>query len=181
MDKKLYAIRYRGCYKGELESPDPDDTNVGKIYYWTMEKILEEINSDRSGGWTDYDETDWKEGLDEWTWYEPVEESDCDGDTAKGLWIVSVATYLKDTCESMETENLGVYAKAYTSYDEARDGLRNDFIREAVNEEYEGSDDADEKVEPTIDEIVEDGDEKSNVWTWETSNKAFLWRVFPQG
>ena len=37
-----------------------------------MRRILEEINSDRSSGWTDYDETDWEEGLHEWTWYDPV-------------------------------------------------------------------------------------------------------------
>ena len=41
-----------------------------------MSKILEEINSGRSSGWTDYDKTDWTEGPDEWTWYEPVLDKD---------------------------------------------------------------------------------------------------------
>ena len=40
--------------------------------YPSMSRILAEINSDRSAHWTDYDETDWAEGLDEWTLYEPV-------------------------------------------------------------------------------------------------------------
>jgi hypothetical protein len=39
----------------------------------SLETILREINCHRSSGWTDYDETDWREGLDEWTWYEPLE------------------------------------------------------------------------------------------------------------
>lgn len=70
---KLYKIRYRGCYKGD--TPDPDDRDVGKILEWTMEQILAEINRERSSGWTDYDETDWVEGLTEWTCYEPAEEA----------------------------------------------------------------------------------------------------------
>jgi|TARA_R110000824_G_scaffold386236_1_gene580787 hypothetical protein len=31
-------------------------------YYWSVDEILEEINRDRSGGWEDYDHSDWKEG-----------------------------------------------------------------------------------------------------------------------
>jgi len=38
----------------------------GKVFYWTLEQILEEINRDRSEEWTDYDETDWEEGWNEW-------------------------------------------------------------------------------------------------------------------
>ena len=71
----LYAIRYRGCYKGDGH-PDATDNEVGRIYWWPMRRILEEINSDRSYGWTDYDETDCTDGLDEWTWYEPVLDKD---------------------------------------------------------------------------------------------------------
>ena len=66
-----YAVRYRGCYRGD-GNPDPSDKDVGKVLWWTMAQILDEVNRDRSSGWTDYDETDWTEGLDEWTWYEPV-------------------------------------------------------------------------------------------------------------
>ena len=71
----LYAIRYRGCYKRDGQS-DATDKKVGRIYWWPMSKILEEINSGRSSGWTAYDKTDWTEGLDEWTWYEPVLDKD---------------------------------------------------------------------------------------------------------
>jgi len=31
-------------------------------YYWSVDEILEEINRDRSGGWTDFDRSDWKDG-----------------------------------------------------------------------------------------------------------------------
>ena len=71
----LYAVRYRGCYKRGGQ-PDTTDKKVGRIYWWPMSKILEEINFGRSSGWTDYDKTDWTEGLDEWTWYEPVLDKD---------------------------------------------------------------------------------------------------------
>lgn len=70
--EKTYKIRYRGTYKND-GNPDPNDPNVGKVYEWTMAQILREINSDRSSEWTDYDETDWREGLDEWTFYTPAE------------------------------------------------------------------------------------------------------------
>lgn len=33
---------------------------------WTLDEILEEINRDHSDQWTDYDETDWEEGWNEW-------------------------------------------------------------------------------------------------------------------
>ena len=71
MAEKVFPVRYRGCYKGDGR-PDPADRNIGKVYWWPMSRILAEINSDRSAHWTDYDETDWAEGLDEWTLYEPV-------------------------------------------------------------------------------------------------------------
>jgi hypothetical protein len=31
-------------------------------YYWSVDEILEEINRDRSGDWTDFDHSDWKDG-----------------------------------------------------------------------------------------------------------------------
>ena len=37
-----------------------------RIEEWTLQDVLEEINKDRSDEWTDYDETDWKEGWNEW-------------------------------------------------------------------------------------------------------------------
>lgn len=42
------------------------DLKSGKIQERSLEGILEEINRDRSGSWTDYDETDWLEGWNEW-------------------------------------------------------------------------------------------------------------------
>lgn len=39
---------------------------TNEIEEWPLEAILEEINRDRSGSWTDYDETDWLEGWNEW-------------------------------------------------------------------------------------------------------------------
>tara|TARA_Y100000385_G_scaffold238055_1_gene252894 strand:+ start:960 stop:1100 length:141 start_codon:yes stop_codon:yes gene_type:complete len=32
----------------------------------TLQEIIEYINADRSNEWTDYNESDWKEGWDEW-------------------------------------------------------------------------------------------------------------------
>ena len=72
---KRYRLRYRGCAKGDTPPTKEEDPKVGEIVEWTVAEILEEINRDRSGHWTDYDETDWKEGLDEWTWYELVGEA----------------------------------------------------------------------------------------------------------
>ena len=39
---------------------------TGEVQFWTLKQILAEINSDRSEGWSDYDETDWQEGWSEW-------------------------------------------------------------------------------------------------------------------
>ena len=45
---------------------------TGQLQIMTLEMIIEEINRDRSEEWTDYDETDWREGLEEFTDYEIV-------------------------------------------------------------------------------------------------------------
>ena len=66
-----YPVKYRGCYKDDGDS-NPNDPMVGRIEYWTMSHILYEINHDRSEDWTPYDESDWEEGLNEWTEWEPV-------------------------------------------------------------------------------------------------------------
>ena len=39
-----------------------------EVHTWDMKQVLEEINSDHSAEFTDYDETDWKEGWEEWVW-----------------------------------------------------------------------------------------------------------------
>ena len=55
---KLYKIR---------------DVEDGSVYTMTLLMILEELNRDRSDEWTNYDETDWREGLAEFTTYEVIE------------------------------------------------------------------------------------------------------------
>ena len=55
---KLYKIR---------------DVEDGSVYNMTLPMVLEEINRDRSDEWMNYDETDWREGLAEFTTYEVIE------------------------------------------------------------------------------------------------------------
>ena len=47
-----------------------DSETRGLIYEVTLQEILQEINRDRSEEWTDYDDTDWQEGLDMFTEWE---------------------------------------------------------------------------------------------------------------
>ena len=42
------------------------DIETGKIYSWTLSQVIEEINRDRSEDWTAYNQSDWREGWDEW-------------------------------------------------------------------------------------------------------------------
>ena len=42
------------------------DIETGKVFKWSLTKILREINRDRSENWTDYEESDWREGWREW-------------------------------------------------------------------------------------------------------------------
>ena len=35
-------------------------------YEWTVRDILNEINRDRSSEWSAYDETNWREGWNQW-------------------------------------------------------------------------------------------------------------------
>jgi len=48
----------------------------GETSLWTLPEILEEINRDRSDEWTPYDESDWREGLDEFTNFQLLAEVD---------------------------------------------------------------------------------------------------------
>lgn len=41
---------------------------------WTVRAILKYINEGRSSEWTDYDYSDWREGLREWTEWQLVRE-----------------------------------------------------------------------------------------------------------
>tara|TARA_E500000318_G_C3383478_1_gene143132 strand:- start:18 stop:341 length:324 start_codon:yes stop_codon:yes gene_type:complete len=58
-NKKVYKIR---------------DVEDGIVYPMTLPMILEELNRDRSKEWANYDETDWREGLAEFTTYEVMED-----------------------------------------------------------------------------------------------------------
>ena len=46
------------------------DVEDGCVYTMTLPMILEELNRDRPEEWIDYDETDWREGLAQFTTYE---------------------------------------------------------------------------------------------------------------
>ena len=48
------------------------DVEDGSVYLMTLPMILEELNRDRSEEWTNYDETDCREGLAEFTIYEVI-------------------------------------------------------------------------------------------------------------
>ena len=56
-DKKYITVRER---------------DTGLEYIWSMSEVLEEINRDRSEDWTPYDETDWREGLSEFTEFDLI-------------------------------------------------------------------------------------------------------------
>ena len=42
------------------------DMETGKIFQWTLDDILTEINRDRSKDWLDYTLEDWEEGWFAW-------------------------------------------------------------------------------------------------------------------
>lgn len=48
------------------------DTESGDKFLMDLPMILEEINRDRSPTWEEYDETDWRDGLAEFTTLEVV-------------------------------------------------------------------------------------------------------------
>ena len=41
------------------------DCSTGEILNWTLDEVLYEINRDHNDEWVDYDETDWREGWDD--------------------------------------------------------------------------------------------------------------------
>lgn len=43
------------------------DKEHAKFRLMTVDEILSEINRDRSEDWIDYDESDWREGMEQWT------------------------------------------------------------------------------------------------------------------
>lgn len=52
---------------------DMSDIN-GKIFVMKLSEILQEINRDRSDDWTDYNISDWREGLSEFTYLKVITE-----------------------------------------------------------------------------------------------------------
>lgn len=50
------------------------NTETGEIVSKTLYEVLYEINRDRSDEWTQYDRTDWQEGLEEFTEYILIEK-----------------------------------------------------------------------------------------------------------
>ena len=52
MTKDIYTIR---------------DYECGNVYRMTLPMILDHLNDGRNPEWEDYDETDWREGLAEFT------------------------------------------------------------------------------------------------------------------
>jgi hypothetical protein len=45
------------------------NTESKETVIMTLSEILQDINRDRSEDWTDYNETDWEEGLEHFTEY----------------------------------------------------------------------------------------------------------------
>ena len=43
------------------------DKDHNKFRLMTVGEILSEINRDHSEDWIDYDESDWREGMEQWT------------------------------------------------------------------------------------------------------------------
>lgn len=43
-----------------------DNAVLYEEYHWSVDRILKEINRDTSDSWTDYDQSDWKDGWLEW-------------------------------------------------------------------------------------------------------------------
>ena len=52
---------------------------TGITSLWTVSEILTEINRDRSAEWEDYNRSDWREGLKEFTQFELIKELPCAG------------------------------------------------------------------------------------------------------
>jgi len=46
----------------------------GLFFIWSLGEIIENINTDRSEDWQDYDITDWREGLSEFTEFTLIKE-----------------------------------------------------------------------------------------------------------
>jgi hypothetical protein len=63
---KIFDVNFRAS-RGSRMIYKVKHLEDGKVFEMTLPEILEEINRDRSEAWQDYDQTDWREGLSEWT------------------------------------------------------------------------------------------------------------------
>lgn len=63
MPRVLIVYPKMNFKKGDTMKYILKDTVYGDIKEFTLEQVLFEINRDRSDEWTNYDESDWKEGL----------------------------------------------------------------------------------------------------------------------
>ena len=85
-----------------------------EVFFWSVDKILEEVNRDRSSEWTDYNKSDWKEGWMEWCendWY-TIKELTCDDCKGNG-YVLSNDEDGNDEVQRCDT------CKKFVSDDEA--------------------------------------------------------------
>ena len=62
---KILCITHNAM-KTNIRTYNVKDINTGRVLEWTLSDILREINSDRTDEWENYNETDWREGWNEW-------------------------------------------------------------------------------------------------------------------
>ena len=66
--KSELARRFR------LQMCDPEYPNDNRVVVWSVLEIIKYINLHHSSKWVDYDASDWREGLNEWTWWKILNE-----------------------------------------------------------------------------------------------------------
>ena len=55
------------------------DTEYGDEYEFDIDGLLDFINADHSEHWTDYDKTDWVEGVMAWSWLQVLNDGEIGG------------------------------------------------------------------------------------------------------
>lgn len=75
---RMYCVPQDEFFVAEEQGKVPiyqlKNTETDEIVEWNLYAILYEINRDRSADWSEYDETDWVEGLEEFTEYSLVSD-----------------------------------------------------------------------------------------------------------
>jgi hypothetical protein len=59
--------------KGEIKMITLIDINTNEQVTMTLQEVIDDINRDRSEEWQNYDEGDWKEGLQHFTQWRIIE------------------------------------------------------------------------------------------------------------